>query len=747
MSSSALLPEALRAELDALRKRADQFSTSEKTIEELRRHLDSYERSTFWRLTWPARMAVSQGRRLLGFAGRFGRDPVTAHVGTTSPPRITEVISCAESDEVPDTATSDEAPLRFPRYAHPVLSIIIPVYGQVPVTLRCLRSIMQNPPSCSYEVLVAEDASGDPAVAALAAIPGLVFIGRQDNLGFLRNSNDAARMAGGTYFHFLNNDTEVLPGAFDALVTRLESDRTIGLTGSKLLFADGTLQEAGGIVWNDASGMNVGRGDRELDRAAWNWPRDVDYISGASIAISRALFDSLNGFDEIFAPAYYEDTDLAFRVRAAGFRVVFEPASVVIHHEGISHGTDETRGVKACQARNRDVMLRRWKTVLEADHFAPGTHLLRAAAHGRHRQTILIIDHYVPQPDRDAGSRATLCVIRALLGAGWLVKFWPMDRKRTAWSHDLECLGVEICDHTCPLSFSEWLEQNGDDLDHVMIMRPVVAREFLPLVVAGTAARRSYYGHDIHFLRMMREAEVTGNEALRHEALAMQRLEMWLWQQFECVIYLSDYEARLVRDLVPAAPARTIVPFCFTPDNTSRPVTGGATILFVGGFAHPPNVDAALWLHNTIMPLVRARAPQARLVLAGSGPAPAVCALADSQTTVTGAISDEELERLYATARVAAVPLRFGAGVKNKVLEALHHGLPLVTTPVGAEGVTGISPACGIADTAEAFADALVELIDDDGLWRERSDQGRRLISEEFSPVRFSESLLRVLTA
>ncbi|NHO19583.1 glycosyltransferase [Acetobacter oeni] len=694
---------------------------------------------------------VKTGHRGLRFALRVCREFVPARTGFRreggkAARENSQGVPACETKNLAFEKTGFQISLRFPRYANPLLSIVIPSYGQAPVTLRCLRSVMQNPPACAYEVIVAEDASGDPDMARFREVPGLLLLERPKNLGFLRNCNEAARVASGKYLHFLNNDTEVLPGAFDALVRRLESDPATGLTGSKLLFADGKLQEAGGIVWNDAAGMNFGRNDSEPDRAAYNWPRDADYISGASIAIPRTLFYSLNGFDEIFAPAYYEDTDLAFRVREAGYRVVYEPASVVIHYEGLSHGTDEGQGVKACQARNRSIMLSRWKTVLEADHFKPGTHGLRAAARARHRPVILIIDHYVPEPDRDAGSRATLCVIQALAEAGWLIKFWPMDRKRKTWSHDLEQTGVEILDHTCPQSFSAWLEENGKDLDHVMIMRPVVAQEFLPVVIAGTDARRSYYGHDIHFLRIMREADLKESRALRDEALSMRDLEMSLWPQFDVVLYLSDYETELVRELVPAAHARTVLPFCFTPDRSPRSVTDGATILFVGGFAHPPNIDAAVWLKNEIMPLVMARVPEARLILAGSNPAPAVRVLAYDRTTITGSISDGELARLYASARVAAVPLRFGAGVKNKVLEALDHGLPLVTTPVGAEGIPGIGATCSIAEDAAAFAELLIRLLEDDGLWRQRSDQGKCLISEEFSPGRFSEILLHALS-
>ncbi|WP_338421326.1 glycosyltransferase [Acetobacter conturbans] len=759
----------LQDEIDRLRA---QDKTSETTIAALRRDVEAYESSTFWRLTWPARTALEHTPRLARalrvstkscwwlatgqFPDRLRMYRRKQTELKADIPHQEEIPSPAETLPQPSSRRGQSrrghrketlAAISFPRHAYPVLSIVIPSYGQVPVTLRCLRSILRHPPSCPYEVIVAEDASGDPDIAELRAVMGLVLIERSENLGFLKNCNEAAKTAAGTYLHLLNNDTEVLPGTFDALLARLQTDGGIGLTGSKLLYPDGRLQEAGGIIWNDASGWNFGRNDPHPNRAVYSYSRDVDYISGASIMLRRDLFESLGGFDEAFAPAYYEDTDLAFRVRASGLRVVFEPGSVVIHHEGVSHGTDETSGVKAYQGRNRALMLERWRDALEAEHFPPATHFLRAASHAHGRQTILIIDHYVPEPDRDAGSRATMCVIHALCNAGWLVKFWPENRQRNTYSHPLERLGVEIIDETDPHSFAEWVAENGSDLDHVMIMRPTIARAFLPDAVLNTDARRSYYGHDIHFLRLEREAEVTGDTQIRQEALTMRRLETWLWPQFHSVLYLSQYEVDLVRELAPTARPHAIVPFCFTPDRTARPVTPGATILFVGGFGHPPNVDAALWLVREIMPKVRLRVPNARLILAGSKPAAEVRALAGPDVTVTGFISDEELARLYATARVAAVPLRFGAGVKNKVLEALHYGLPLVTTPVGAEGIAGLESAVAVADTADVFAEALVALLGDDALWRVRSDAGKALVADGYSPERFGEVLLGALAA
>lgn len=155
------------------------------------------------------------------------------------------------------------------------------------------------------------------------------------------------------------------------------------------------------------------------------------------------------------------------------------------------------------------------------------------------------------------------------------MKFWPENRQRNHYSLALERLGVEILDETNPCDFPSWITENGPDLDHVMIMRPTIARAFLPDVVLNTDARRSYYGHDIHFLRLEREAEVTKDQKTREDALTMRRLETWLWPQFHAVLYLSRYEADLVRELAPNAQPHAIVPFCFTPDLSARPVTSG----------------------------------------------------------------------------------------------------------------------------------------------------------------------------
>ena len=252
--------------------------------------------------------------------------------------------------------------LHFPHVDNPKVSVIIPVYNQIGYTYACLVSILEHTKDVSYEVIIADDVSTDATKDLDRYARGLVICRNQTNQGFLRNCNNAAKAARGQYLMFLNNDTQVTEGWLSSLVKLIESDSSIGMVGSKLVFPDGRLQEAGGIIWSDGSGWNYGRLD-DPDKPEYNYVKDVDYISGAAILLSNDLWKRIGGFDDRFAPAYCEDSDLAFAVRKAGYRVVYQPLSKVIHFEGVSNGTDVTgTGLKRYQVVNNEKLKEKWAT-------------------------------------------------------------------------------------------------------------------------------------------------------------------------------------------------------------------------------------------------------------------------------------------------------------------------------------------------------------------------------------------------
>ena len=634
--------------------------------------------------------------------------------------------------------TIDPSRLILPRFDSPIVSVIIPTYGQVPFTLRCLASIAAHAPSALMEVIVIDDAFPGEEVADLARVKGIRLQRNEANLGFIGSCNRAAKTARGQYLLFLNNDTQVLDGWCDTMLALFRTRDDVGAVGAKLLYPDGTLQEAGGIIWNNGSGWNFGRHENP-DKPIYNYVREVDYCSGAALMIPRSLFLRVGGFDQRYAPAYFEDSDLSFRLRTLGLKTLYQPRARVVHFEGVSHGRDLAVGVKSHQVTNRRTFVQTWAAALGRDHYPNGTDILRARDRARHRMVVLIVDHRMPEPDRDAGSRTMLSFIRALLDTDVVVKFWPHNLAyHPGYTEALQDLGVEVFYGPDQVSFRDWMRANGQALDAVLLSRPDVADDCLSVVRQFSAARVVYYGHDLHFRRMRQHGELTRDETMLRAADRMEELERGLWRRMDTVLYPSVEEVQMVLAMEPTAPVQAVLPYCFDSFAEPRLAPASRQIVFVAGFAHPPNVDAAIWFVREVLPAITAQVPGVRMAIIGSNPTGRIWALGDNTVEIHANVSDAVLAEWYDKARVAVVPLLSGAGVKLKVVEALRAGVPLVTTPVGAQGLAGIDDVAFVRRDAAGFADAVVSLLEDDEMW-----QLMRSTEIAYATAQFSSAALR----
>ncbi len=612
------------------------------------------------------------------------------------------------------------------------VSIIIPVYNNWKLTASCLRSVADNTDG-AFEVIVVDNNSTDATSHLLAAVKNLHVIHNTVNRVFVEGCNQGAEMARGRYLLFLNNDTEVCAGWLDALLVPF-ADHSTGIVGAKLIYPDQRLQEAGSIVWQDGTGWNYGHGE-DQHAPEYNYRREVDYCSGACLIIPRFLWDTIGGFDARYAPAYYEDTDLCFAVRDAGYKVIYQPEARVIHHGGASAGkdVDSDSGYKKFQRINQQKFVEKWKQTLSESHFSGPSELYRARERGV-TQRILVVDHYVPTFDKDSGSLRMFNILKILVSMGFKVIFWPDNGAcDVRYVQELQRLGIETL-YAFP-DFEKFIMENGRHIDFALLSRPTVAPNYLDLVREYSQATIIYDTVDLHFLREARHFEL--------EVKRLKELEFGLAESSDVTLVVSPVEKKLLENESFGEKVHLLSNIHeVTAPVTPFPERHGA--IFIGGFDHTPNIDAMVWFVNNIMPEITAEIDDFSLTIIGSNPRQEILELASERVTVTGYVPD--VSEYFEKAKLFVSPLLYGAGVKGKLGQSFSLGLPVVTTSVGAEGM-GLEDHfhAVIADTEEAFIAGVVELYNDAKLWQKLSKNAAELITEKFGVDEARRSLEKIL--
>ncbi|MGH8092341.1 MAG: glycosyltransferase [Chthoniobacterales bacterium] len=636
------------------------------------------------------------------------------------------------------------APVTFATRDQVEISIVIPVFNQVDYTHACLASVQENSGEIPYEIIVVDDASTDATPETIGRIPGIVYLRSKTNSGFIASCNRGAEAARGSYLVFLNNDTAVTAGWLAALRDTFTFEPSAGLVGSKLVYPDGRLQEAGGIVWRDGSGWNRGK-FQDPAKPEYNYLREVDYCSAASVMIPKALFDLLGGFDRKYVPAYYEDTDLAFKVARAGRKVIYQPLSVVIHYEGVTGGTDISSGTKSYQDVNRRTFVSSWATELQAKPRNGDVLAYETLPRGKKR--ILLIDHHLPMPDRDSGSLRMTQILTLLYRLGHRVTFLPDNLADIPpYSDDLRKRGIEVLHYPYLESIREYLISNGRNFDVIILSRCDFARKHMADArTHAPRARLIFDTVDLHFLREARQAETTSDPDLQRRAAEKRQLEYHLIDQADQTWVVSPVERDLLRSARPNSSIEVVSNIVDIP-GSATPFSDRRDILFIGSFQHPPNTDGVLFFAQQILPRVQERLPSVRFYIIGDKAPPEVIALASEQVIITGYQPDVDI--FFNTIKLSVAPLRYGAGVKGKINQSMGFGVPVVATPVAVEGMSLIDgEEVMIAEKPAAFAERLVELYLSEELWRRISRNGIAKTRSLFSVEAARAQLERILNA
>ncbi|MDU8459091.1 MULTISPECIES: glycoside hydrolase family 99-like domain-containing protein [Pseudomonas syringae group] len=247
----------------------------------------------------------------------------------------------------------------------PLVSVIIPVFNNVKLTLECLSSIHQHTPAdIAVEIIIADDASTDETQTLLQSVSSIKYIRNEQNLGFLLNCNNALDQVTGTFTVYLNNDVQVTAGWLEALLSTFDDFENVGAVGPKFVYPSGHLQEAGASLAVDGTATMVGL-NGDPDEPRYNYTRRVDYVSGACLLTPTDLLKKLGGFSEDFLPCYCEDSDLCMNIRGAGYDIYYNPGSTIIHHLSKTTAAVDESFKMSCIAKNVNVLSRKWASTIE----------------------------------------------------------------------------------------------------------------------------------------------------------------------------------------------------------------------------------------------------------------------------------------------------------------------------------------------------------------------------------------------
>ena len=639
--------------------------------------------------------------------------------------------------------------LIVPFHNSPLVSIIIPIIlrtnKKFKFTYQLLFSILNINTTIPYEIIITGDISDDETKELENYIKNIIILHNNDEkYNFIRNCNKASKNAKGKYILFLNIYSKVNKEWLNSLVNLIERDDKIGMVGSKFIYPNGKLQEAGGIVFNSGECLNFGKNGNP-DMPEYNYVKEVDYISGASILIRKSIWAKISGFDERFSPEYYGDIDLAFQFRKNGYKIIYQPKSVVIHSEVISNKKTLKSEIKKYQEINKNKFIEKWNNELKYQESINNTFIARDRSYNKSR--ILIIDYSVPIYDKYSGGRFSYLYINLFKEIGFQVTFIGHDfQKPEPYTSILQQKGIEILyGNSVQNNIKNWLKKNLKYFKYIYFQRPNIAINYIDFVIKYFKGKIIYFPHDLHQVRTYREYLITNNTDKLEESKKFKIIENNIFSKVDIIHVVGNYEYNFLKKKYPNKIIRKVPLFFYDnlPPNIEKDFSKRKNIVFVGGFLHSPNVDAVLWFANYIFPKVLDKYPDIIWFIVGNNPTMEIKNLSSNNIKILNGLSDNNLKNLYQKSRISIAPLRFGAGIKGKIIEAIYNQIPVVTTSIGGEGLDNSTKAFIIEDDAKRMSEIIIDLYSNFTKLKEMSDSSRIFIQQYYLKKNAKEIIMK----
>lgn len=666
----------------------------------------------------------------------------------TVDPHFGRLAAIAEARLIGNAIARNGLRFAFTPVETPIVSIILVSFNARDLlTLTLYRLATQQAfAGTSFEVIVIDNASDEATLTVLGLLDGATIVRNTENVGYGPACNQGAALARGRYFLFLNPDVDLMPGAIGALVAPF-SDATVGIVGAHLVFPGGYLQESGAFFRDDAQITHpYGRGNTNPLLPEGAFQREVSYVSGAVLMVERALFNDLGGFDDIFAPAYFEDTDLCVRCHQAGRRVIYQPRASAIHFENAT--TPVRADVEALIDRNRGRFLdrhRSWLFPHAGPRFGDRTHNTWALK-------VLYIDDGVPHIDLGAGMPRANSIVSAMAQLGYQVTVYPVYRTDPEIAQRYRDLPdtVEILDAEEGRGLARLIDERQEHYDVLWVSRPhnidLVCQIFQnrDLSVRNFVSSRVIFDSEALFcLRDFLEETLRDGYGIGAHLAASARRETRNFAQADHVVCVSDAEARLLQfhGVINTA----VLGHAFASQTETVTDLGCRSgFVFIGSLEHEnsPNFDSLMWFLKYVWPDVHHALPQVPFTIVGQVTSDLRARLSGPNVTVMGRVPDPT--QLLDKSRVFIAPTRFAAGMPHKVHAAIAQGLPCLVTPILAEQL-GWPEGSGYMTRdwrdPEAFSTGLIYLHEDAETWNRLRCKGLAQVARDCSPVAYAEKL------